>query len=315
MLKMGKIKKVTPTETQSLQKFKDPSEIVAVDIVKFTEIQLKSWLAMLYFARNSFSSTTHWIAISELKELSGYGRHDDKYLQDSITDFCKTAVKFNMLGKSKKDHGGIVTTLLAGANFEKRPGWVEFQFSEMLKEIVVNSKMFSNLSLALVRNLETKSGLALYRILNDYKGINYTPAIPIETLRGLLGVAEGEYSQFKDFNKRILSRACQQVKDKTDLEATPHFIRTVRKVSAVKFEIKEQSSPLLVKPKPISAQKKDKTAQKNSNNPYGHLTEVEARSALKRLVDKEYDSKEFSSDHQKRKALLKERIKALGVMV
>ena len=44
---MGKKQKTQPTEVQSLQKFKNPSEVVAINAVKITEVQLKTWLAML----------------------------------------------------------------------------------------------------------------------------------------------------------------------------------------------------------------------------------------------------------------------------
>lgn len=310
---MGKKQKLQPTEVQSLQKFKDPSEVVAINTVKLTEVQIKTWLAMLYIARNSFREECHTVSVTELNELSGYGKKDLKYLKEAMTTFCQTVVGFNTLGKSKQSYGGVITSLLAGADFDKNPGYVEFAFSPMLKRVAENSKMFSNLSLALVRNMETKSGLALYRVLNDYRGIYMTPEIPIKTLRELLGVDEGEYPGFKDFNKWVLKPACKQVKEKTDLEAIPHFFRGAHgKVHSIKFEIKEQKMPLLVKQKPLSDQKKDQKKREESENPYGHLTEIEARSELKRMEEKEYGSDHFPSDHMKRKIFLKSHIKFLG---
>lgn len=308
---MGKKSKLETTEVRSLQKFKDPSEVVAINTVKITEVQFKNWLAMLYYARNDFRAETHLISIEELTQLSGYSKKDINYLKETLTEFCQTVVVFNTLGKSKQSYGGVITTLLAGANFDKHPGFVEFQFSVMLKDIIENSKMFSNLSLALIRNLETKAAIALYRVLNDYRGIHMTPEIPLKKLREILGVDEGEYPGFKDFNKWVLKPACKQLKEKTDLQTIPHFFRGAHgKVYAVKFEIKEQKIPLLVKQKPLSDQKKDKQKRKESNNPYGHLTHLEAQSALERI--KEQEQIEITPELLKRKSLLKEHIHALG---
>jgi len=310
---MGKKQKLQPTEIQSLQKFKNPSEVVAINSVKITEVQLKTWLAMLYCAIDDFKKETHLISLKELNELSGYAQHDKQYLKEAMLAFCETAVRFNTLGKSKEDYGGVVTCLLAGADFDKHPGFVEFQFSVMLKRVIENSKMFSNLSLALIRNLETKAAVALYRVLNDYRGIHITPEISLEKLRDILGVDKDEYPNFKAFNQWILKPACKQLKKKTDIEAIPHFFRGAHgKVYAVKFEIKGQKIPLLVKPKPMSNQKEDKKKREASKNPYGHLTEIDARSELSRLKEEENKSNTFTPENQKRKALLKSHIHSLG---
>jgi plasmid replication initiation protein len=310
---MGKKQKLAPREVQSFQTFKDPSEVVAINTVKLTEVQIKTWLAMLYASRNNFTEECHIIPVAELNELSGYGKKDLKYLKEAMTKFCQTVVRFNTLGKSKQNYGGVITSLLAGADFDKHPGYVEFAFSPMLKRVVQNSKMFSNLSLALVRNMETKSGLALYRIINDYRGVHTTPEIPLKTLREILGVEESEYPSFKDFNKWVLKPACKQVKDKTDLEPIPHFFRGAHgKVTSVKFEIKEQKIPLLVKRKPLNEKKGDEGKRKESKNPYGHLTEIEARSELLRITTEENQTQHYTAESQTRKAFLREQIKALG---
>jgi plasmid replication initiation protein len=310
---MGRKQKLKSSEVQSLQKFKNPSEIVAINTVRITEVQLKTWLAMLYYARDSFKAETHLVSLKELNELSGYAQHDKQYLKEAMLAFCETAIRFNTLEKSKQDYGGVITCLLAGADFDKHPGFVEFAFSPMLKRVIENSNMFSNLSLALIRNLETKAAVALYRVLNDYRGVRLTPEIPLEKLREILGIDDGEYPEFKDFNKWILKPACKQLKEKTDLETIPHFFRGAHgKVHAVKFEIKEQKMPLLVKPKPLSDQKKDKKKREVSMNPYGHLTHIEAQAAFNRIVEQEELTKSFTADNQNKKALLKEHIKTLG---
>jgi plasmid replication initiation protein len=294
------------TEVQSLQTFKDPSEVIAINTVKLTEVQLKTWLAMLYHSRNSFRAETHEISIKELKELSGYAQHDLKYLKDAMFRFCQTVVSFNTLGKSKKSYGGVITCLLAGANFDKKPGFVEYQFSVMLKDIVENSKMFGNLSLTLVRNIETKAALALYRVMNDYRGIRTTPDISLKVLREILGVDEGEYIEFKAFNQWVLKPACKHIKQKTDLEVIPLFTRSNRKVSSVRFQIKEQNIPLIVRPKLVAVKNKKQT----TDNPYSHLTFEEATAELERIHEHERETGEFTVETQKQKAMLNERLKA-----
>jgi plasmid replication initiation protein len=183
----------------------------------------------------------------------------------------------------------------------------------MLKDIIENSTMFSNLSLALIRNLETKAAVTLYRVLNDYRGVYSTPEIPMDRLKEILGIDKDEYLEFKRFNARVLTPALRQIREKTDLEAIPHFFRGAHgKVHAVKFEIKEQKMPLLVKPKPLGNQKVDKKKREESKNPCGHLTEIEARSALKRITEQENETQQYTPENQNKKAFLKEHIRTLG---
>lgn len=311
---MAKKKNPQPREVQSLQTFKDPSEVVAINTVKLTEVQLKTWLAMLYYARESFRAETHLIRVEELNELSGYSGKNIKHLKESMTTFCQTVVGFNTLGKSKKSYGGVITSLLAGANFDKHPGFVEFAFSPMLKDIVENSNMFANLSLALVRNLETKAGLSLYRVMNDYRGVRTTPEIPLSDLRKILGVDEGEYPAFKKLNAQILGPACKQVNEKTDLKITPYFFRGAHgKVLSVKFDIQEQKMPLLVKSKSLGDQKNDEKKRKETKNPYGHLTDIEIYSALKRIQEEIESSNAFSPKLIAEKSALKNLAESRGL--
>jgi plasmid replication initiation protein len=98
----------------------------------------------------------------------------------------------------------------------------------------------------------------------------------VHTLRKLLGVDEGEYPIFGDFNHRVLKTACKQIKAKTDLEVIPHFSRGAHgKVHSIKFEIKEQECPLLLRPaeKPakVKKNKKESSYDKFSNNEISDL--------------------------------------------
>lgn len=275
-------------ECKSIQTFRDPSEIVAIDSSKLTEVQFKTWLAMLYIAKGDFTKDLYEVSVDEIIDLCGYDRNDMKYFIDSIKKLVCTGVgtrpeiQYNLLGKVKYITYGSVTTLLAGADFDKKPGFMIFEFSIRLKEILQHSTMFANLSLLLVRNMDTKAALALYRVVNDYKDINYTPQIALEDLRLVLGAKKHEYKRFNDFNHRLLSPAIKQINNKTDLKVTPHFKRLHRKVAIVKFEIEKQPCPLLVTPP-----KKKDVPSNNRPKPYEDFTDTQLLQALDKMREQD----------------------------
>ena len=243
--------------------------MVAINLTNITQVQFTTWLAMLYVARNDMEAESHVVSLAELNELSGYKQHDRKYLKEAMIKFCSTALEFNTLGKSKKDYGGKVTALLAAADFDETPGSVRFYFSPVLKKIIKDSEMFANLSLALVRRMDTKSGLALYRLCNDYRGVQTTPLIPLKELRGIIGVEEKAYPLFKVLNQDILKPACEQVNEKTDIHIEPHFVKGAHgKVLGVKFTIKEQIMPLMVAPTRIGDRVHIEKQKSKFDNPY-----------------------------------------------
>ncbi len=302
-----KKKKGITSEVQNKEIFKDPTEMIAVSTIHVTEVQMKTWLAMLYVSRNDFRSEKHKISIEELCKLSGYAMKDLGYLAETMKKICGTLVCFNLLGKSKMQDLGVITTLLAGVDFRKTPGIVEFSFSPMLKEMIEKSKIFARLSLAIVRDIGTKSAISLYRLMNDYRKIGQTSEIPLETIKEILGIEKEAYKDFKDFNFYVLKPACKELKEKTDLEVIPHLIRIRRKVVSIKFEIIPQKRTLLVKPKTLNQQKIDQKEIKESKNPFAHLGDIELLSSMRRVEDKIYDL--YAKGEDTPRSLLDQKIK------
>ena len=71
--------------------------------------------------------------------------------------------------------------------------------------------------------LKSKNQLRMYEILKQYERIGYR-IISVENLRGMLGIDEKEYPQYKDFKRRVLDVCQKALAEYTDIsyEYEPH---------------------------------------------------------------------------------------------
>ena len=273
----------TPTKrSTTLQTYLEPSELAHINISKLKESELKCWIALVYSARNKANQKFHTVSMDDLIKISGYSGKNKPEFVATLKKLTTKSVEFNLLRKNKKEIGGIVCSLVASVDFDKKDGYVEFEFSEKLQSILSNSTMFSRLSLAIVRNIQTKAALGLYRLCNDYRKIGTTPQIELNALKKILG-SEGSYKDFKLFNQKVIGPALQRCKEQTDLTIKAHLVRTNRKVSHVKFTFIETSLPLnLGLSKPLVAQTKSETTKAKPT--LAQLSNAEVLAQQERIV-------------------------------
>lgn len=281
-------------EIPSHQYFRDASAMIAIKTNNMTVIQLKGLSGLLYNAREKlFIEEEHKISIKDLIGYSGYSRNDLDYLKDAMAELQDIVVSYNVLGKDPNEYKAYSkgkktkskdydkrTHLLAGVDFVKNPGYMTYQFSFIIKDMLKDGT-FAVLSLAIARNLKTKPALCLYRIGNDYKKVFNTKPILLDDLKELLGSEKTDYPTFKEFNRWILKPACLHIKNDTDLEMTPEFVRIKRKVTAVKFKIRQKKSPFILQQPDVSLIE-SKINPKNKN-PYDKLTDDELEYEYERI--------------------------------
>ncbi|MCU4631163.1 replication initiation protein, partial [Acinetobacter variabilis] len=105
---------------------------------------------------------------------------------------------------------------------------------------LVVKEEFTLIDLREVGRLKSKYAVRLYQLLMKWRNANHQPIFTIEVLRKKLGLAETEYLQFGDFNKRVIQVAVDQINKGTgftELKAIPK--KEGRKVVSFRFEYKE----------------------------------------------------------------------------
>ena len=104
-----------------------------------------------------------------------------------------------------------------------------------------NPIMYTKLNLRLQNQFKSQYALVLWEVCFDYFSVERsrgeTPFIPLERFRELMGVEIGEYSEFKDLNKKIIKPAIVEINALTDYFVEVEQKRFARKVAELKFRI------------------------------------------------------------------------------
>lgn len=209
-----------------------------------TLMQRKCWNIMLAHCYDNLTSKkTHTIPISVLKKNLGDENMSSSFLYKSLDTLVSTGVKWNTLEKDKDNSWRVVTTLVA--SISTKGGVCKYEYSDALQELLSAPAMYTKLLLRAQNDFSSYYGLALYEICMDYFNVGKTPWIDLKNFRTLMGVEIKTYSQFKEFNRRVIQVGIKEVNKYSDLNIKVEFQREKRKVARLKFSIqaKEGTQP------------------------------------------------------------------------
>ena len=206
---------------------------------KITHLQRRAWNVLLANAYNELPDRDiHSVSMTELAAKLGYDSKDQEYLKETLEALVDCTVKWNILGKNKKEIWGAAS-LLAEVRIED--GICFYQYSHTLRQKLHNPLMYTRLNLRLQNEFRSQYALILWEVCFDYFDVHWgqgeTPFIPIQTFRELMGVETHEYSEFKDLNKKIIKPAIKEINTLTDYFVEVEQKRFGRKVAELKFRI------------------------------------------------------------------------------
>jgi hypothetical protein len=181
----------------------------------------------------------HQIRLLELVKMVGYDSHDLDYLKESAKAMMNCIVEWDVLGKDGSPEWGA-TVLLAQAEIKR--GVLTYAYSPALRRRLHNPSIYARLDLNLQKKFNSKYGLALWEICTDYLGASReygeTPFIDLEDYRKLMGIKEGGYPQFKEFNRCAVTQPMDEINQVSDFQVTADYKRQQRKVVALKFKMR-----------------------------------------------------------------------------
>jgi hypothetical protein len=183
----------------------------------------------------------HRINIGDLAEVIGFASNNDAVLKDALKAMTKISVEWNVLDpKGRKVWGAA--PFLAGAEIEN--GVCEYAYSPFLREKLFQPEVFARINLAIQKQFSSSYGLALYENAVRFREIGTTGMKSLEDWRGLFGVAEHQYPEFKNLKRRVIDVAITEVNGKSDIFVEVQYEHRGKKIVGMRFDIAE--NPKLV---------------------------------------------------------------------
>jgi hypothetical protein len=219
---------------------KDKKEVIkhsaAIQISnKVNLLQRRAWNVLL---SNAFSELDKkdifQINVTDLCKTLKYTSRNDKHLKQLLRELMDIKIEWNLLNKDKKKEWGAMVLL---AEVKIINGVLLYAYPPTLRKSLHNPNVYAKINLKLQNKFKSKHSLALYELFIDYFDIGETPIITIETFRELLGLADNEYSKFKDINHHIIKKGIKEINDISNLYVTVEYHKESRRVVGCKFFI------------------------------------------------------------------------------
>lgn len=208
---------------------------------KLSLIERKIANALLFNAYDDLlTKEEHQIHISDLAKLIGYDSNDHKVLKKSLMSLMSLVLEWNILDKNVKDKSvWNASSMLADAKID---GPIcTYSYSKRMCELCHHPEFYARLNLKELSSFKSSYGIALYENCVRYKTIPQTPWFDLSLFRKLMGVENGKYETFRDFNRRVISPAVKEVNAYSSIHVKPEYEKSGRVVSRIKFLIEHGS--------------------------------------------------------------------------
>jgi plasmid replication initiation protein len=177
----------------------------------------------------------YYFRIADVMELF------DTKSQKSYTEITRQLKE--LMGNVLTFKVGKTTTLvpfLAFAQQDEGSGIVKVMFHPFLKPLYLNlnrENPFTVYELSNALKLRSTYSLRVYELLKQYQKLGHRE-ITIEHMRTMFDLQPDEYERYNDFKRKVILQAQKEINGKTDIVFDFEEIKTGRKVTSIKFNIK-----------------------------------------------------------------------------
>jgi plasmid replication initiation protein len=198
--------------------------------------------------------------LTEIVSGIDYGSNDLELIKKHLRAMATTSVEWNSptTGEGPK---WTVCTLIAHATLTKEKGqiWVEWSYAKPIKQELLEPSVFARLSLGMLSQMHTYSGIALYEICSRYRAVGRTSR---QEWRWWLPVLSGQPNtderlakmEYRFFKRDSIKPAIAEINAITDIEVELVEYKAGKSINELQFLVKPKaqvSLPLKSKPKPV----------------------------------------------------------------
>ena len=203
-----------------------------------TLLERKLFNVLLYNAYHELPHQSQFkIQTKELCNKIGYHSNDTSKIKKALISLMSTVIEWNILDDEilEKNRKWQASSILASAKLEQ--GICSYEYSSVMREQLYHPDIYGKLKLDTLSKFNSGYGLALYENCVRFQNLEYTPWFPLPTFRKLMGVSENQYIDMRNFKKRVLEIAINEVNKNATLNVTPEYKKEGRKIQAIRFKL------------------------------------------------------------------------------
>lgn len=202
-------------------------------------LQRKISNALLYHAYDQLmTAEEHQISVKELCKLIAYHGNNHAVIRDALRGLLATVIEWNVVDDATGSEDWTASSILASVSL--RGPTCLYAYSPRMKHLLHSPTMFGKINLFIQSRFRSNYGLALYENCIRYRGLGFSKWFEITVFRKLMGVPDDKYPIFRDFKRRVLDKAIEEVNMYSDLIIDPELHREGRQVKQIRFHLKER---------------------------------------------------------------------------
>jgi len=176
------------------------------------------------------------LSVTEIKkDLKITDKNIYEVLKDVANRLMDRKIEIEMINEKGK-RAFLITRYLSSAEYVEGEGKIKVNFDPKLKPYLLEIKeRFTQYQLKNILSLKGAHSIRLYELLKQYEKIKKRE-FEVEEIKKLLGLDEN-YSVFKDFERRVLAPAKEEINEKTDIWIDYNKIKKGRKIEKIIFNI------------------------------------------------------------------------------
>ena len=122
-------------------------------------------------------------------------------------------------------------------------GILEAKITESMTFLIgkLVDRNFTESNYELVNNCNSYASMRLYEVCNSWVNTTGRVYYTLDEWRKLTGGTGKTFEEFKYYKARLFLPAVETVNNHTDLEITPHFLKTGRKVSHIEIDVRRKN--------------------------------------------------------------------------
>lgn len=205
-----------------------------------TLLQRKITNALLYHAyKELMLKEEHEITVKQLCRLIGYQGNNHAAIREALKELISTVIEWNLINDSTGEEVWTASSIIASVSLDGPLCY--YAYSPRMKQLLHSPSMFGKIDLVIQSKFRSSYGLALYENCIRYRGLPHTKWFEIDLFKKLMGVIPGKYDIFRDFKRRVLDKAIDEVNTYSDLVIASEIIKEGRKVVRIRFTLKDRA--------------------------------------------------------------------------
>lgn len=203
-------------------------------------LQRKISNALLYHAYEDLMRVEeHEITVKQLCRLIGYQGNNHAAIKEALKGLISTIIEWNLVDGQTGAENWTASSIIASVSLEGPNCY--YAYSPRMKQLLHSPSMFGKIDLVIQSKFRSSYGLALYENCIRYRGLPHTKWFDMDLFKKLMGVPSGMYDVFRDFKRRVLDKAINEVNTYSDLLIAPEYVKEGRKVAKVRFTLKDRA--------------------------------------------------------------------------